>query len=114
MPPKGIIHETSMSFAECQISPIDVHFHLQRSLEIFDKNSADKVLFKNHKEIKLSPLIPIWVSTTLAQDSDLTPFCFGDLSQGEKLSEIKPLLAKLQIIFREFHSLVARKGNSFM
>ena len=26
-----------MSFAGCQINPIDVNFHLQKSLEIFDK-----------------------------------------------------------------------------
>ena len=32
-----------MSLAECQINPIDVKFHLQKSLEIFDKNSADKI-----------------------------------------------------------------------
>ena len=32
-----------MSLAGCQINPIDVNFHLQKSLEIFDKNSADKI-----------------------------------------------------------------------
>ena len=31
-----------MSLAECQINLIDVNFYLQKSLEIFDKNSADK------------------------------------------------------------------------
>ena len=31
-----------MSLAGCQINPIDVNFHLQNSLEIFDKDSADK------------------------------------------------------------------------
>ena len=31
-----------MSLAGCQINPIDVKFHLQKSLEIFDKNSAVK------------------------------------------------------------------------
>ena len=30
--------------AGCQIKPIDVNFHLQKSLEIFDKNSATKNL----------------------------------------------------------------------
>ena len=28
----------------CQINPIDLNFHLQKSLEIFDTNSADKNL----------------------------------------------------------------------
>jgi hypothetical protein len=32
-----------MSLAGCQIIPIDLNFHLQKYLEIFDKNSADKI-----------------------------------------------------------------------
>ena len=32
-----------MSLAGCQINQIDVNFHLQKSLEIFDTNSADKI-----------------------------------------------------------------------
>ena len=32
-----------MSLAGCQINLIDVNFHLEKSLEIFDKKSADKV-----------------------------------------------------------------------
>ena len=32
--------------AGCQINPIDVKFHLQKSLETFDKNSADKIWSK--------------------------------------------------------------------
>ena len=31
-----------MSSAGCQINLIDVNFHLQKNLEIFDKHSADK------------------------------------------------------------------------
>ena len=38
-----------MSLAGCQSNPIDVNFHLQNSLEIFDKNSADKIQSKNFK-----------------------------------------------------------------
>ena len=41
------------------INPIDVNFHLQKSLEIFDKNSADKIWSKKDKEMKVSPLMPI-------------------------------------------------------
>ena len=35
-----------MSLARCQINLIDVHFHLQRSLEIFEKKSASKTLIQ--------------------------------------------------------------------
>ena len=41
-----------MSLAECQINPIDVNFHLQKSLEIFETNSADKIQSQNYKEGK--------------------------------------------------------------
>ena len=50
-----------MSLAGCQINPIDVNFHLQKSLEIFDKNSADKIWSEKYKEIRVSPLRPIRV-----------------------------------------------------
>ena len=35
-----------------QINPIDFIFHLQKSMEIFDKKSADKIWSKNDKVIK--------------------------------------------------------------
>ena len=38
-----------MSLAVCQINPIDVNFHLQKSLEIFDTNSADKIRPQKYK-----------------------------------------------------------------
>ena len=38
-----------MSLAECQIDLIYVNFHLQKSLEIFDTNSADKIQSQNYK-----------------------------------------------------------------
>ena len=41
--PYGHVLLDSMSFTGCQINPIDVNFHLQKSLEICDKNSADKI-----------------------------------------------------------------------
>ena len=41
------------------------NFHLQKSLEVFDKNSVNKILSKKDKEIKkeikASPLMPIMV-----------------------------------------------------
>ena len=48
-----------MSLAGSQINPIDVNFHLQFFLEIFDKNSADKVKSKKDKGIKVPSLMPI-------------------------------------------------------
>ena len=44
-----------MNLAGCQINPIDVNFHLQKSKHIFDKNSADKIWSKKDKEIKSIP-----------------------------------------------------------
>ena len=35
-----------MTLAVYQINLIDVNFHLQKSLEIFDKNPADKIISK--------------------------------------------------------------------
>ena len=50
-----------MSLAELKITKIDVNLHLQKSLEIFDENSADKIWSKKDKEIKASPLMPMRV-----------------------------------------------------
>ena len=50
-----------MSFAGRQINPIDVNFHFQKSLEIFDKNSADKIWSKKDKGWKVPTLMPIRV-----------------------------------------------------
>ena len=55
-----------MNLAGCQINPIDVNFHLQKSLEILDKNSADKIWSKKDKEIKVSPLMPIRVKAPIS------------------------------------------------
>ena len=38
-----------MSLAGCQITLINVYFHLQKSLEIFDTNTADKIQSQNYK-----------------------------------------------------------------
>ena len=38
-----------MSFTGCQIIPIDLNFHLQNCLDIFDKYSADKIQSKNNE-----------------------------------------------------------------
>ena len=52
-----------MSLAGHQINPIDINFHLQKSLEIFDNNSADKIQFKKDKGLKVPCLMPIGVNT---------------------------------------------------
>ena len=44
-----------MSSSGCGIDPIDVNFHLQKSLEIFEKNSTDKIWSNKDKGIKMSP-----------------------------------------------------------
>ena len=41
-----------MNLAGCQINSIDVNFHLQKSLEIVDKNSGDKILSKKDKGVE--------------------------------------------------------------
>ena len=41
-----------MSLSRCQINPIDVNFHLQKNLEIFGKNSADKVESKMDRGVE--------------------------------------------------------------
>ena len=41
-----------MSLAGCQINPIDVNFHLQKSLENFDKNLTDKIWSKKDKGVE--------------------------------------------------------------
>ena len=43
-----------MNLEGCQIHPIDVNFHLPESLEIFDKNSSDKILIQKGVESTMS------------------------------------------------------------
>ena len=38
-----------MSLAGCQIIPVDLNFHLQKCLEIFDKNLTNKIQSKIYK-----------------------------------------------------------------
>ena len=47
-----------MGVAGCQIIPIDLNFHLQKCLEIFDKNSADKIQSKNYEGANPPCLMP--------------------------------------------------------
>ena len=42
----------------CQNNSIDLNFHLQKSLEIFEKKSADKIWSNKDKGIKMSLPVP--------------------------------------------------------
>ena len=55
---------STISLAGYQINPIDVNFHLKRSLEIVDTKSEDKIWSKKDKEIKMSTLMPNRVNCT--------------------------------------------------
>ena len=44
-----------MSWAGSQNNSIDVNFYLQKSLEVFEKNSADKI-WSNKDKVKKYPL----------------------------------------------------------
>ena len=56
-----------MSLAGCQIIQIDLNVHLRKRLEIFDKNSADKIQSKNYKEVNPPCLMPIRVKIIFYQ-----------------------------------------------
>ena len=51
-----------MSLSGCQINPIDLNFYLQKSLEIFDTSSANKIQSQNYKVVKVPCLMPIKVN----------------------------------------------------
>ena len=53
-----------MSLSGCQINPIDVNFHFQKRLDIFGKNSADKVWSKKDRGRKVPCLMSIRVKGT--------------------------------------------------
>ena len=77
-----------MSLARCQIIPIDVNFHIPKSFEIFDKNSADKIWFKKDKEIKVSPLMPIRVKHNGAKRKRLSEVALDILLATQRFNEI--------------------------
>ena len=47
-----------MSWAGCQNNPIDLNFPLQKSLETFEKKSADKIWSNKDKGIKMPCPVP--------------------------------------------------------
>jgi hypothetical protein len=54
-----------MTLARRQIKPINLNFHLQKSLGSFHRNAADKIQSKKDKGIKMPTLMPIGVKTSL-------------------------------------------------
>ena len=56
-----------MGLAGCQINRIDVNFHFQKSLEIFDKKSADKIQSKQDKGVRVPCLMPIGVKGAISE-----------------------------------------------
>ena len=48
-----------MSLAGCQNNLINLNFHLKKSVEIFDTNSANKIQSQNYKGVKVPCLMPI-------------------------------------------------------
>ena len=68
-----------MSLSGCQINPIDVNVHLQKSLEIFDENSADKIWSKKDKGWKVPSLMPIRVNEMQANK---TPLVVAPCTEG--------------------------------
>ena len=78
-----------MSLSGCQINPIDVNFHFQKSLEIFYKYQLPKIWSKKNRGRKVPCLMPIWVKTNknntvavMGSASHLFLPAFGWLSSG--------------------------------
>ena len=56
-PPRDNFYKTQWAGQGVKINPIDVNFHLQKSLEMFEQNSADKIWSKKDRGIKVSPSV---------------------------------------------------------
>ena len=84
-----------MSLAGRQIIPIDLNFHLQNCLEIFDKNSADKTQSKNYKGGK-SALPHAKLNWTQTQDH----FCLKDRVQIRQSHPLSYHLTGLSIMVK--------------
>ena len=52
-----------MSLAEYQINLIDLNFHLQKNLEVFEENSADKIWSNKDIQVKVPCPVPDRVKT---------------------------------------------------
>ena len=97
-----------MSLSGCQINLIDVIFHLQKSLEIFDKKSADKICFKKDRWWKVPSLMPIRVGS-LRDWKNFTSCCTA--FWVDRISEFKTLTMNKQIEPQYLH--ICRKVGNF-
>ena len=48
-PPSGIFYKTHWAYQGVKFNQIDVDNHLQKSLDFFDKNSAEEIWSKKYK-----------------------------------------------------------------
>ena len=80
-----------MSFAGCQINPIDVNSHLQNRLDIFDTNSVSKP--KITRGVKVPCLMPIRVNTKTTHCTD-DPSFYLDVQDAHYLIWQKILFNK--------------------
>ena len=83
-----------MSFAECQNNLIDVNFHLQNNLEIFDKNSAEKFWSKNNRGGKCSPSCQLGLS--LAEKQSFLSFHLLYFVSNKNLIQFHTIHFKLE------------------
>ena len=72
--------------AGCQINPIDINVYLQKSLEIFEKKSADKFWSKKNKGIKVSPPVPNRAHTLIVCYHRFDEFFFRFLQVDDRLT----------------------------
>ena len=96
-----------MSLAGCQIIPIDLNFHLQKCLENFDKNSADKIQSKNYKGGGVNPpcLMPIRVKGQVLWDKSLTwklLLCFWSIFSNQNKLRILVFLTSIWPNVKEY------------
>ena len=75
-----------MSLAGCQINPICVNFHLQKRVEIFDTNSANKIQSQNYKGVKVPCLMPIRAKGVQTEKK----YIFSSMDDGIRARVIQP------------------------
>ena len=63
-----------MSLAECRINPVAVNFYLQKSVDIFYKDSAEKIWSKKYEGWKFPSLMPIRVNASFVYSGPFLKF----------------------------------------
>ena len=67
VPSRCIFYKTQWAWQGVKLTRFNVNFHIQKSLQIFDKKAADKIWSKKDKEWKVSSLMPIRVNRNKSQ-----------------------------------------------